>query len=484
MACTPLRRTFFFLVDGARVDVFADLLRRGDLPNVSRYLVEPGAFRSAVTVFPSVTGVAYIPYLTGVFPGRANIPGYRWFDRREYARTRLSRFRFRNYHGLGSYLMDRDMHKDVVTLFELLRPSSNIFSGISRGTGLRRNAAYFRRIPAVYKFFRTGDWDHIDQHGADFLLRAARRRGERFTFHTTYSIDEYSHHHGPFSPRVREALCEFDRVLGRLLGMLRITGQLDESLLVLGADHGHTEVSAHFDLEGFFERRGLRTLYFPKQFQRWADCDCAVMVAGNGMGHVYLRGHRGDGGIQSWLHTPTGDELLARDPHLIDDLLAQDAVAHVIWRPDGRVVRVASRRGRADIELLGDELRYQVLGGGGDPFGYPPLPERMTRAEVLQRTAETDFPDAPLQVAQVFDSPRAGDFIVSASPGYDLRLRHERVEHRSCHGSLHREHMRVPFAINRPIGDRLPRTVDVFNTILRHMGHPVPMGVDGRDLVA
>ena len=114
-----LRRTFFFLVDGARVDVFQELLERGDLPNVSRYLVEPGAFRPAVSVFPSVTGVAYIPYLTGLFPGRANIPGYRWFDRREYARTRLSRFRFRNYHGLGSYLMDRDLHEDAVTLHQV-----------------------------------------------------------------------------------------------------------------------------------------------------------------------------------------------------------------------------------------------------------------------------------------------------------------------------------------------------------------------------
>src|SRR5262245_14954619 len=134
MAQADMRRAFFFLVDGARCDVFEELLGRGDLPHVSRHLVEPGAYRPAVTVFPSVTGVAYIPYLTGVFPGRANLPGYRWFDRREYARTRLSRFRFRNYHGLGSYLMDRDMHKDVVTLFELLRPASNIFSGISRGT--------------------------------------------------------------------------------------------------------------------------------------------------------------------------------------------------------------------------------------------------------------------------------------------------------------------------------------------------------------
>lgn len=477
MRQAPFRRAFFFLVDGARVDVFEDLLKKGEMPHVSRYLVEPGAYRPAITVFPSVTGVAYIPYLTGLFPGRANIPGYRWFDRREYARRRLSRFRFRNYHGLGSYLMDRDMHPDVVTLFEILRPASNIFSGISRGTSLSRNAGYFRRIPAVYKFMRTGDWDPIDQHGAECLLRAARRRHERFTFHTTYSVDEYSHHHGPFSERVRSALRDFDQVLGRLIGTLRHTGQFDESLLVLGADHGHTEVRHHFDLEGFFERRGFRTLYFPKQLQRWMQCDCAVMVAGNGMGHVYLRGKD-----ESWLHCPSGDELLQLYPTLLDDLLEQDAVAHVIYRPDGRVVRVASRLGEADVELMGNDVLYRVR--RGDPFGYGPLPERMSREELLQRTAHTDFPDAPLQVAQVFDSPRAGDFVLSATPGYDLRLK-EWVEHRSCHGSLHREHMRVPFAINRPIlPDRVPRTVDVFNTILHQLGCPVPSGGDGHDLAS
>ena len=159
---------------------------------------------------------------------------------------------------------------------------------------------------------------------------------------------------------------------------------------------------------------------------------------------------------------------------------------------------MVSRRGRADIQLDGTDVIYRPE-PGRDPFGYSKLPERMSRAELLALTAESDYPDAPLQVAQVFDSPRAGDFIVSAVPGYDLRVRNERVEHRSCHGSLHREHMRVPFAINRPIAARQPRTVDVFNTILRHMGEAALPGlqsqrpgdsaqhrgallVDGRDL--
>ncbi len=470
------RRAFFFLLDGARLDIFEELLGAGALPNVARYLVEPGSFRAATTVFPSVTGVAYIPYLTGLFPGRANIPGYRWFDRERYQRRPLSMMRFRNYHGLGSYLMDRDLSKSATTLFELLKPSSNIFSGISRGTGIRRNAAYFRRVPATLKFFRTGDWDHIDEAGERFLLRAAGRRNERFTFHTTYSVDEYSHHHGPFSARARARYIDFDRVIGRLADKLRTTGQLDSSLLVMGADHGHTEVKAHFDLEGFIDKLGYKALYYPKQLQRWIGANAAVMVAGNGVGHVYLKGP------DKWSARPPAESHLERHPTLVDDLLANDAVDHVIYRGDGNAVQVRSRRGAATIRLDDGTVAYRP--DGGDPFGYGPLPERMTRAEVLARTADSDYPDAPLQVAQLFDSPRAGGFVVSGAPGYDLRASYkERVEYRSCHGSLHREHMTVPFAINTPTQDRVPRSVDTFPTILELLGHTPPAGVDGTSLV-
>jgi hypothetical protein len=469
-------RAFFFLLDGARVDIFEELLARGELPNLARHLIEPGTYRPATTVFPSVTGVAYIPYLTGMFPGRANIPGYRWFDRERYQRRPLSVMRFRNYHGLGSYLMDRDLSKSAVTLFELLKPSSNIFSGISRGTGIRRNAAYFRRVPATLKFFRTGDWDHIDEAGERFLLRAASRKREVFTFHTTYSIDEYSHHHGPFSERARARYGEFDRVFGRLVARLRATGQLESSLLMLGTDHGHTEVKEHFDLEGFIDGLGLRALYYPKQVQRWLGANAAVMVAGNGVGHIYLKGPH------KWTARPSADEHLERHPRLVDDMLANDAVDHVIYRGHGGEIEVRSRRGAASVRLDDGHVDYRT--SGGDPFGYGALPPRMSREELLARTADSDYPDAPLQVAQLFDSPRAGDFVVSATPGYDLRAgAKERREYRSCHGSLHREHMRVPFAVNVKTVDRPPRSVDAFPTILELLGRRPPAGIDGRSLI-
>ncbi len=469
----PYDRAIFLLLDGARADVFHELLRAGELPHVARSLAEPGGATTATTVFPSVTGVAYAPYVTGCFPQRTNLTGVKWMDREIYSRRPVSMSRFRNYAGPGHFMMDRDMSRDVTTLFELLRPSQNIFGTISRGTGKRRNAFLVRRVPMVLNFVLTGDWTPIDRRTSALLLRqAARKRPQRFTFHTTLQVDEHSHMDGPFSPRVREGYRAFDRTVGALAARLRARGHLERTLIAMGADHGHGAVSHHFDLEAFFEKRGLRTLYYGKQVKRWFGCDAAVMVGGNGMGHVYFKG-------AGWRSGERGAERLAGHPGLIDDLLAEPAVDILAWSGEAGVVHVRSRRGSAEIRL-GDDVTYEPR--GGDPFGYGPLPVRMTRLEAVQRTQHTTYPDGVVQVAQIFGASRCGDLVVTASPSWDLKARGDHHLHRSGHGSLHRDHMAVPFAMNHPFDLDAVRTVDAFPTILRLLGEPVPDGIDGRDL--
>src|SRR6266550_8655865 len=75
------RRAVLVLIDGARTDVLRDLLKRGDLPNLARWVIERGGLTTGTTVFPSTTGVAYIPFLFGRYPGSMGIPGIRWLDR-------------------------------------------------------------------------------------------------------------------------------------------------------------------------------------------------------------------------------------------------------------------------------------------------------------------------------------------------------------------------------------------------------------------
>jgi len=469
----PYDRAIFLLLDGARADVFGEMLTAGVLPNVARHVVEPGRLATATTVFPSVTGVCYATYVTGCFPGSTNLPGVSWLDRQQYAHKKMSLSRFRNYVGPGHFFMDRDLSPEVRTLFELLRPSRNIFGTISRGTGIRRNAFLVRRVPFALGFLATGDWRPIDARSHAFLLRTAERRPDRFTFHSTLQIDEHSHHDGPFSPRAREGYHAFDRAVGALAQRLRRAGRLERTLLCVCSDHGHSEVSEHFDLAGFFTKRGLRTMYYPKAFQHWFRCEAAVMVGGNSMGHIYLRG-------AGWDADEPSEARLARVPGVIDDLLAEAAVDIVAWR-GAHGIEVRSRRGGATISLDGDAVAYAVH--AADPFGYPSLPARMTTTEVLERTQATDYPDGPVQLAQIFGSARAGDLVISAAPGWDLMATEKRA-FRSGHGSLHKDHMRVPFALSHRFEDRPVRSVDAFPTILELLGEAPREGIDGRSLVS
>ena len=103
------KRAFILLLDGARPDFLRELAAAGRLPNIARHFIERGTAADAVTVFPSTTGPAHLPYLTGRFPGPCNVPGIRWFDRATYARDIVSASRFRSYMGLGSLFIGRDI---------------------------------------------------------------------------------------------------------------------------------------------------------------------------------------------------------------------------------------------------------------------------------------------------------------------------------------------------------------------------------------
>jgi predicted AlkP superfamily pyrophosphatase or phosphodiesterase len=72
------------LVDGLRPDVAESALARGELPALAA-MVREGGMARGVTVFPSTTSVAYLPFLTGCTPGSCNVPSIRWLERQRYS---------------------------------------------------------------------------------------------------------------------------------------------------------------------------------------------------------------------------------------------------------------------------------------------------------------------------------------------------------------------------------------------------------------
>ncbi|MBI4040919.1 MAG: alkaline phosphatase family protein [Deltaproteobacteria bacterium] len=450
------RTCIFILLDGARPDVLGQLLQEKVLPNFYELFVKRGVFTRATTVFPSTTGPAYLPYLTGKFPGECNIPGIRWFDRKVFSKSPWNLDRCRSYVGLENYFFNRDLSPNVKTIFEWFQNPVNIFSPMSRGVAWQNNHAYLLKSYYALVGRCFDDWSRVDQKLFDMALGALDKRPD-FMFLALPGIDELSHHLNPWSPEVLNQYRAFDRHLGKLLQALDQRKMLEETLILCAADHGLSAIQDHFDVVGFLERQGCRAFYYPKIYRK--DFDIAIMPSGNAMAHLYYKNGKG------WAQ--------ANDEHDLErfmDLLApQPAISWVAARKKEGGIYVRSREGEAVISKDHGMIGYRV--SGKDPLHLGKIPSKLSSQESLESSFDQKFPDALVQLLQLFESPRTGDLVLSAEPGFDLRLGYEWPEHRSSHGSLYREHMQVPVAISHPVTfNKKLRSVDLFGLMLELMG--------------
>src|SRR4029079_15771186 len=93
---------------------------RGIVPELTA-LASDGGLHTITSVFPSVTGPAYAPFLMGRYPGPIGLPGLRWYDRER--RTCRLPGNSRSYVGFEMRYIDSDLDPHAPTLFELV-PSS------------------------------------------------------------------------------------------------------------------------------------------------------------------------------------------------------------------------------------------------------------------------------------------------------------------------------------------------------------------------
>jgi hypothetical protein len=447
------------VADGARPDTLAAAIDRGDLPALGR-LREEGGLHRVSSVFPSVTGPAYAPFLTGRHPAAAGLPGIRWFDRAG-TRTRWPGHA-RSYVGLDMHEIGRDLDPAAPTLFELephhLGALSVIERGLRPGARVAYGPAFVAR--AAFTHFRgnVAGWLAIDRAvAAEVAARVARER-PRFTFCALTGIDKTSHAAGHDAPAVRDAMRIVDATVAHLRADAERDGRWPTMHLWIVSDHGHSPVHTHEDLAGLLRAWGVRTRAHP--WTAGPGHHAAVMVSGNAMAHVYL-----DLALRE---RPWWPRLRGRWDWLADRLLARESADLLILPIDPQTLEVRHRtRGAATIRMAHGRYTYEPA--SGDPLALGPL--RGLDADAAHAaTATSDYPDALVQLAAVAGAARSGDLILSAARGWDLRARWEPIPHVSAHGALHADHMMVPLLMNHAPARPPRRTTDIFASAAHALG--------------
>jgi len=467
------KRTLFYLVDGAHAEIMPELIQQGLLPNIKR-IIDEGTYRKATTCFPSTTGPAYLPFLTGHFPGTMGITGIRWFDKKEFKRTRWNKMAMRSYCGPEAAWFNTDMPADKPTLFELMGESYNLYNMITRnvpdeydlgkkGKGLLYTRAHFwkRHHPVdLQGHQRIMDMLHS---GKDF----------DFLFAVFPSVDWDSHYHHVRDARTIEAYKIVDNSLGEVRALLEQKGWWDDMLFVMTSDHGLTPTDKHLDLGEWMTNNGLKSVYYPTIWK--SNPKSAVMISGNSFGSIHLLNHEGD-------HPLRENEIMtAMGSTRLTSLIAEQAVDFAIYRGNTEQSYIVhNAEGKATVQVTGDKFTYRPE--SADPLKQGKDIEVNGHRAALEATFETDYPDSLFQIHQLFRSRRAGDIVISARVGHDLRDFWEYPEHLGSHGSLHKSHINVPLIYNQKNWNTHPaRTADLFNSILKWKG-VTPKASEGESL--
>ncbi len=456
------------VADGARPDTLAAAMDRGELPALSQ-LRREGGQHVVTTCWPSVTGMAYAPFLMGMYPGHVGLPGLRWFDRSR----RISRWmgHARSYVGSGMRHVDGDLTGDARTMYEVAPSSLAALSVIHRGLPWRNRlgfgAAFALRAARTHFRGNVRGWLAIDREIGEAVAHRIRRDRPEFVFAAFTGIDKTSHSEGHDAPVVRDAMRIVDDAVAEIRRDAERSGSWPQTQLWIVSDHGHSPVRWHDDLAEWLRSTGRRVLAHP--WTLGAGHDIAVMVSGNAMAHLYLElEHRA---------RPGWGVLRDRWRETLDALLARPSVDLVVAPLDATRAEVyGAGRGVAEILADGPTVRYEPI--SGDPLGIGPV-AGCTADASWEATASSDYPDALVQVASLLRSSRGGDLIVSAARDWDLRAKYEPIPHVSSHGALHREHMQVPLLLNHPVAGIPRRTVDVMPSAARALGLAPPTAVDG-----
>lgn len=504
-----------FLVDGLSQHSLEDGLRTGVFPNMSQCIRSGAYIENGIGAFPSMTGYAFYPFLTGEDATRSGILGLRWFDRKRGLGP------FRNYVGRTYVEMNRDIRDEPELLFEELLPqySSSFNSYVNRGS-VRQWGGGFSHTMAKYgeeslllgilslaRFlddelapdWRVVETQVVDEAVADLALKP------KLQWITFSSPDGDYHVHGD-ATRYQERLEWVDEAIGRYMEATRRIKSFDDRIFLIISDHGVVSVRENIDPRTILQEHGL-TIFrgaiavlarseLTQPLSEFDEVDGVLAINGNTMAYLSLKHPE-----RGWQARPDYEQLThysvqSSNSHVdvIEALLELPGVEMVMAR-DKEKVRLRTRDSEATISRSADGYIYEAI--NGDPLAYHDdagagslLDGRPHSREAwLQGTAHTQFAFAPVRLFDLLSQDNAGDIIITSREGYDFAPDYEMFvgNYRGGHGGIRADQLRVPYVLCgrgvRPgVKVNVATAEDVGATLRSLLGLPLRPSRAGRPL--
>ncbi len=482
----PPKPVLLLVLDGIRPDVLRSAIEEGETPNLGALAHRGEAVWDAVSVFPSITPAATAAIATGEAPARSGIVGHAWYDERErrvvvygaMTETVMATGPIKVFHN-NVWRMNRDDLR-AATLFETLHDRG--FDGacvnfpVRRGPhthpirlktveNYRKNGRYLGPSVEGPKDYFMGDLFYSRETGfngrkaSGGILRSAGINdeyaarigamlvGERSApFNLVYFFkgDSIAHHHGLEAQR--QWLQTADGHVGRIFAAAGGVERILEDYAVLAlSDHGHAPLlpgRRHVDLRRIPDLKvsfGIKA-----RFGKNAD---AVVVPNGRSALLYLS----DG---------------VRQERVAKSLVGRRGVDVAAWSEAGWAKVLSSEYG----------LRFRPGDGPRDSFGRSWELEGDPGALDLDVSGADlgygDYPDALERLWGCLHTPRCGDVVLSATPGYTFGEVSGGYHKASDHGSLHAEDSNVfVLAGGFERGEPAPRRItDVAPMLLGHFG--------------
>lgn len=389
---------------------------------MARMRREGGYHGNVVASFPTVSGPAHVPLLTGVMPARIDLIGHNQFIRKEG--------RLENYL-LHYRLLDQKL-ADQPSLYK------HFSNSVSVGEPVRAGAHAYRK-----NLFSLADWAKIHGPANGYVLRTVAheyRRGRNLIVAWLHETDGLAHR-SPRQKNISESLARLDRWLAKFLQTTD-----DRTTVLITSDHGMEWTDAkQFRVPPVLKQAG------------WSKDRYRFFLDGGAFCQIYIKSNGNYSERQE--EQTVGKAARALTQHSeIDLILYRRAI------PGGFMGVIESGKGRATVSKEGKLYRYAVE-SGRDPLGYVEGPaggsvqSGLLTEDCHLATAQTNYPDAFFQVYELLNAPSCGDLILTAATGTSFN----NLTRYAVHGGLQRGQS-VTFALtSRPMQTKQPclRTSDL-----------------------